>query len=77
MWPVSGACTVGLFEYLSTLMLICAESERVSGSEWRTDQASSARSSRKGLKDNNNQLLGIFNKFCIQFGTINLRGARQ
>ena len=46
-------------------MLICSQSGRVSGLERKTDPASSARSSRKGLKDNNNRLLGIVNKFCI------------
>ena len=69
LWPVSGACTVGLFEYLSTLMLICAQSGRVSGLEKKTDPASSARSYKNGLKDKNNRLLGISNKFCIPFGT--------
>ena len=69
MWPVSGACTVGLFEYLSTLMLICAQSGRISGLVKKTDPASSAKSDRKGLKDNNNRSLGILDKFCILFGT--------
>ena len=69
MWPGCGACAVGLFEYLSTLMLICAQSGRVSGIEKKTDPASSTRSDKKGLKDNNNRLLGIVNKFCIPFGT--------
>ena len=64
-----GACTVGLFEYLSTLMLICAQSGRVSGLEKKTDPTSSARSDKKGLKKNKNQLLGIVKKFCIPFGT--------
>ena len=50
-------------------MLICAQSGRVSGLEKKTDPASSARSDKKGLKDNNNRLLGIFNKFCVCFGT--------
>ena len=50
-------------------MLICAQSGRVSGLEKKTDPASSARSDKKGLMDNNNRLLGIFNKFCIPFGT--------
>ena len=50
-------------------MIICAQSGRVSGLERKTDPASSARSSRKGLKDNKNQLLGIVNKFCIPFDT--------
>ena len=31
--------------------------------------ASSTRSNKKGLNDNNNRLLGIVNKFCIPFGT--------
>ena len=35
----------------------------------KTDPASSTRSNKKGLKDNNNRLLGIVNKFCIPFGT--------
>ena len=34
----------------------------------KTDPASSSRSNKKGLNDNNN-LLGIVNKFCIPFGT--------
>ena len=50
-------------------MLICAQSGRVSGLEKKTDPASSARSDKKGLRDNNNRLLGLFNKFCIHFGT--------
>ena len=50
-------------------MLICAQSARVSGLEKKTDPASSARSDKKGLKDNNNRLLGTVNKFCIPFGT--------
>ena len=52
-------------------MLICAQSVSVSGLEKNSDPASSARSDRKGLKDNNNRLLGIVNKFCIPFGTKN------
>ena len=67
--PISGACTLGLLEYLSTLMLICTQSGRVSGLEKKTDPASSERSDKKGLKDNNNRLLGFINKFCIPFGT--------
>ena len=35
----------------------------------KTDPASSSRSNKKGLKDNNNRLLGIVNKFCVHFGT--------
>ena len=58
-----------LFEYLGTLLLTCAQSGRVLGRERRTDPASRARNSRKGLKDNYNRLLGIANKFCIPFGT--------
>ena len=50
-------------------MLICAQSGRVLGSERKTDPASSARSSRKGLQDNKNRLLGIISKFCVHFGT--------
>ena len=65
MWPVWGACTVGLFE----LMLICAQSGKVSGLVKKTDPASSSRSDKRGLNDNNNRLLGIVNKFCIPFGT--------
>ena len=60
--PGSGACTVGLFEYLSTFVLACAQSGRVLGREREADPASSARSSKKGLKDKNNRLLGIVNK---------------
>ena len=67
MWPVFGACTVGLFEYLSTLMLICAQSGRVSGLVKKTDPATSSRSNKRGLNDNKNRLLGIVNKFCIPF----------
>ena len=69
MWPVCEACTVGLFEYLSTLRIICAQSGRVSGLVKKTDPASSSTSDNKGLNDNNNRLLGIVNKFCIPFGT--------
>ena len=68
-WPVCEACTVGLFEYLSTLMLICAQSGRVSGLVKKTDPASSPTSVKKGLNDNNNRLLDIVNKFRIPFGT--------
>ena len=50
-------------------MLICAQSGRVLGRERKTDPASTARSSRMGLQDNNNRLLGIINKFCVHFGT--------
>ena len=39
------------------------------GLEKKTDPASSARSDKKGLKDNNNRKLGVVNKFCIPFGT--------
>ena len=63
MWPLCDACTVGLFEYLSTLKLTCAQSGRVSGLEKKTDPASSARSDKKGLKDNDNRLLGIVHQF--------------
>ena len=35
----------------------------------KTDPASSTRSNKKGLNDNNNRLLGIVNKFCFPFGT--------
>ena len=81
MWPVCGACIVGLFKYLSTLRLICAQSGRVSGLVKKTDPASSSRSDKRGLNDNNNRLLGIVNKFCIPFCTkikiIICGGARQ
>ena len=50
-------------------MLICAQSGRVSGLQKNTDPAISARSDKKGIKDNNNRLLDIVNKFCIPFGT--------
>ena len=50
-------------------MLICVQSGRVSGLEKKTDPASSARSDKKGLKDNNNRLVGIVNEFCFPFGT--------
>ena len=71
MWPVCEACTVGLFEYSSTLILICAQSGRVSGLVKKTDAASSTRSVKRGLNNNNSRLLGIVNKFCILFGTKN------
>ena len=51
------------------LMLICAQSGRVSGLVKKTDPASSSRSDKKGLNNNNNRLLGIVNNFCIPFGT--------
>ena len=35
----------------------------------KTDPASSTRSNKKWLNDNNNRLLGIVNKFCSPFGT--------
>ena len=35
----------------------------------KTDPASSTRSNKKRLNDDNNRLLGIVNKFCIPFGT--------
>ena len=50
-------------------MPICAQSGRVSGLEKKTDPASKTRSDKKGLKDNNNRLLGIVKKFCVPFGT--------
>ena len=49
-----GCLYCSVFKYLSTLMLICAQSGRVSGLEQKTDPASSARSKKKGLKDKNN-----------------------
>ena len=69
LWPLCEACTVGLFEYLSTLMQICAQSGRVSGLVMKTDPAGSSRSENKGLNNNSNRILGIVNKFCIPFGT--------
>ena len=60
---VSGVCTVGSFEYLTMLMLICAQSGRFSILEQKTDPASSARSDKKGLTFNNNRLLGIVKNF--------------
>ena len=63
MWPVCGACTVELFEYLSTLRLICAQSGRVSGLVKKNDPANSSRSDKKGLKDKNNCLLGFVKSF--------------
>ena len=45
-------------------MINCAQSGRE-----KTDPASSTRSNKKGLNDNNNRLLGIVNKFCFHFGT--------
>ena len=62
------------------LKLICAQSGRSLGRERKTDPTSSARINRKGLKDNNNRLLDIFNKFCIPFGTeirISICGGRD
>ena len=50
-------------------MLIWAQSGRVSGLVKKTDAASSTRSGKRGLNDNNSRLLGIVNKFCIPFGT--------
>ena len=44
-------------------MLICAQFRGVSGLEKKTDPASSSRSDKKGLKDNNNRLLGIVKNF--------------
>ena len=44
-------------------MLICAQSGRASGLEKKTDPACSSRSDKKGLKDNNNRLLGIVKSF--------------
>ena len=41
------------------------------GSWEKTDPASSTRSNKKGLNDNDSRLLGIVNKFCIPFGTKN------
>ena len=52
-------------------MLIYAQSGRVSGLVKKTDPASSTRSDKRGLNDNNSRLLGIVNKFCIPFGTKN------
>ena len=52
-------------------LLICAQSGRVSGLVKKTDPASSTRSDKKGLNDNNSPLLGTVNKFCISFGTKN------
>ena len=53
------------------LKLICAQSGTSLGRERKTDPASSARSNKKGLKDNKNRLLAIFNKFCVPFGAEN------
>ena len=69
MWPFSRACTVGLFESVRTLILICAQSGRVTGLERKTYPASSESSSRKVLTVNNNRLSGIRYKFCIHFDT--------
>ena len=44
-------------------MLICAQSGRVSGLEQKTDPASSSRSDKMRLKDNNNRLLGMVKSF--------------
>ena len=46
-------------------MLICPQSRRVSGSVKKTDPARSSRSDKKGLKDNNNRLLGIVKSFVF------------
>ena len=40
-------------------MLVCAQSGRVLGLVKKKDPASSSRSDKKGLRDNNNRLLGI------------------
>ena len=50
-------------------MLICAQPRGVSRLEKETDPASSARSDKKVLKDNNNRLWVTVIKFCIPFGT--------
>ena len=50
-------------------MLICAQSGIVSGLEKKSDPASSSRNDKKGLKVNNNRVLGIVKKFCIPFVT--------
>ena len=50
-------------------MLICSQSERVSGLVKKTDPASSSTSDKKGLNDNNNRLFGIVDKFYIPFDT--------
>ena len=50
LWPVCEACTVGLFEYLSTLMLICAQSERVSELVKKTDPSSISRRDKSGAQ---------------------------
>ena len=44
-------------------MLFRAQSGRVSGLVKKTDPASSSRSDKKGLKENNNRLLGIVKSF--------------
>ena len=44
-------------------MLICSQSGRVSGLVKKTDPASSSKSDKKGLKDNNNRRLGIVKSF--------------
>ena len=48
-------------------MLICAQSGRVSGLVKKTDPASNSRSDKRRIKDNNNRLSGMFNKFFIPF----------
>ena len=48
-------------------MLICAQSGRFLGRERKTDPASSARSSRKGLNDIYSRVLGIVNNFFVSF----------
>ena len=57
-------------------MLICAQTGGVcrfalnpEGSWEKTDPASSTRSNKEGLNDNDSRLLGIVNKFCIPFVT--------
>ena len=50
-------------------MLICAQSGKISGLGKKTDPARNAKSDKKGLKETNNRLLGIVNKFCLPFGT--------
>ena len=64
-------------------MLICAQSGRVSGIEQETDPASSARSSKKGFKDNNKRVLISLTSFVsllvqkLRYKSVGGGGGRQ
>ena len=61
-------CNLGVPDELNAkLMLICAQSGRVSGLEKEIDPSSSSRSDKKGRKDNINRVLGIVKSFVSLF----------